>query len=203
MAKKVATKAARIARATALALGAALMLAVVLGVATTAVAGTGAGATFNLGQTNTVNVLSKLVGSVGGPSLQIANNSTGANATALELQVEAGKAPMKVNSGAKVFNLNADKIDGKDSSQFLGTTYVNAVDKETSANNHGTATASCFSSSDRATGGGVELRDGTASKVFYFSPSGTPVGDPPTAWRADWFADDVLAKVRVYVVCAT
>ncbi len=43
MAKKVATKAARIARATALALGAALLLAVVLGGATTALAGTGAG----------------------------------------------------------------------------------------------------------------------------------------------------------------
>ncbi len=202
MAKKVATKAARIARATALALGAALMLAVVLGVATTALAGTGAGATFNLGQTNTVNVLSKLVGSVGGPSLQIDNNSTGANATALELQVEAGKAPMKVNSGAKVFNLNADKIDGKDSSQFLGTTYVRSVDKETLANSGGFATASRFSG-DRATGGGVELRGGQATKVFYFQPGGIPVGNPPTGWQSSWFADDVLAEVRVYVVCAT
>ena len=70
------------------------------------------GATFNVGQTNTANAVSKLVGSVAGPSLQIDNNSTNANATALDLQVEAGKPPMKVNSQTKVALLNADKLDG-------------------------------------------------------------------------------------------
>jgi hypothetical protein len=38
---------------------------------------------------------------------------------ALDLQVEPGKAPIKVNSGTKVTNLNADKVDGKDSTAFL------------------------------------------------------------------------------------
>jgi hypothetical protein len=42
----------------------------------------------------------------------IDKNSTNAAATALDLQVEAGKAPMKVNPGAKVANLTADKLDG-------------------------------------------------------------------------------------------
>ena len=74
-----------------------------------------------LGKVNTVSALSKLAGSVAGPSLQIIdNNSTNASATALELQVEADKAPMKVNSSTEVESLNADHVDGHSASSFLG-----------------------------------------------------------------------------------
>jgi hypothetical protein len=38
---------------------------------------------------------------------------------ALELQVGAGQHPMAVNSGARVTNLNADQLDGQDSSAFF------------------------------------------------------------------------------------
>jgi hypothetical protein len=107
------------ARATTTVVGLAIMLALVLGVATTALAGTGIGATFDLGKVNAVNAVSKLAGSVAGPSLQIDNNSTNASATALDLQVEAGKDPMKVNSSAEVENLNADQVDGQSASEFL------------------------------------------------------------------------------------
>ena len=71
------------------------------GVASAALAGTGVGARFDLGKTNTVTRRNKLVGSVAGTHLLIDNNSTTPPATALDLQVEAGKAPMKVNSGTK------------------------------------------------------------------------------------------------------
>jgi hypothetical protein len=118
MAKKIYKRAVGIARGTALTVGVAVMMAMLLGVATTALAGTGVGARFQLGQTNTVNAITKLVGTVAGPSLQVDNNSTNAAATALDLQVEPGKAPMKVNSDAQVANLNSDKLDGKDSTQF-------------------------------------------------------------------------------------
>jgi len=116
---KVAKKVMLVGRATTFAVGLAVILALTVGLASTALAGTGIGARFQLGQTNTVNAITKLVGSVAGPSLQIDNNSTNAAATALDLQVEAGKAPMKVNSEGKVANLNADKIDNLDSSAFL------------------------------------------------------------------------------------
>ena len=76
-----------IARATTTIVGLAIMLAFGMGVATTALAGTGIGATFNLGQVNSVNAVSRLVGSVAGLSVQIDNNSTGTGATALDLQV--------------------------------------------------------------------------------------------------------------------
>lgn len=123
MLNKIASKAMRIARGTALAMGAAVMLALVLGVATTALAGTGFGATFNLGQLNGVNAVSRLVGGVSGPMLLVDNNGSG---PALDLRVgpsntaPAAKtvAPMKVDSQARVTNLNADEIDGLDSTQI-------------------------------------------------------------------------------------
>ena len=96
----------------------AVVAALTLATASVAVAGSGVGGVFNLGQTNTVNAITKLVGSVTGASLVIDNNSTGTAATALNLQVEPGKSPMKVNSTTKVANLNADRLDGKDSSAF-------------------------------------------------------------------------------------
>jgi hypothetical protein len=89
------------------------MLAFTVGLTSTALAGTDVGARFDLGKTNAVNQVSKLIGTVAGPSLTIDNNSANGAATALNLQVETSKAPMKVNSGAKVANLNADKVDGK------------------------------------------------------------------------------------------
>ncbi len=39
--------------------------------------------------------------------------------SALQLQVNSGQAPLKVNSAAgKATNLNADKLDGKEASSF-------------------------------------------------------------------------------------
>jgi hypothetical protein len=107
-------------RATATVMGVAVLFAVVLGVATTALAAV-PGDPFKLGQTNTINNMSTLVGSVNNAMLKIDNYDAGGSATALDLRVEPGQAPMKVDSGTKVDKLNADKLDGKDESAFLGT----------------------------------------------------------------------------------
>jgi hypothetical protein len=101
--------------------GLAVVLALTAGLASTALAGTGVGGVFNLGQLNTVNTISRLVGNVNDSMLRLNNASTGASATALDLKVTSGKPPMTVNSDAKVTNLNADKLDGKDASQLPGT----------------------------------------------------------------------------------
>jgi len=50
--------------------------------------------------------------------IQLVNNSTGANASALGLQVGSGRPPFTVNSSTKVTNLNADQLDNLDSSAF-------------------------------------------------------------------------------------
>jgi hypothetical protein len=71
----VAKKVTWLARATTTVVGLAIMLALVLGVASTALARTGVGATLDLGKTNTVDAVSKLVGSVAGPSLKVDNTT--------------------------------------------------------------------------------------------------------------------------------
>ena len=88
-------------------------------------AGTGVGAVFNLGETNSVNATSTLKGGVAnGPMLKITNSGAG---TALNLQVPFNKAPMFVNSSTKVTNLNSDKLDGKTSGDFMPfKTYTNS-----------------------------------------------------------------------------
>ncbi len=108
-----------VGRATTFLVGLAVILALMFGVATASLAGTGAGETFNLGTKNTANAISRLVGSVAAPSLTVDNNSSGPGAKALNPQTEEGKPPMKVNSSKKVAKLNTDKLDGQDSAAFF------------------------------------------------------------------------------------
>lgn len=103
-----------VGKATVFLVGLAVVVGLTVGVGSAALAGTGVGATFNLGATNAVNnAVSRLVGSVAGPSLQI-NNSDDPGATALRLGVTWLHAPLQVNSTTKVATLNADRIDGQD-----------------------------------------------------------------------------------------
>jgi hypothetical protein len=79
-----------------------------------------AAANFLLNVSNTSTAQTTLNGSaVAGKALQITNTNTGAAATALGLTVAAGHAPFTVSSQVKVAKLNADFLDGKDSTAFL------------------------------------------------------------------------------------
>ena len=190
MAKSIFKKVVWLGRAITFCVGLAVVLALTVGVVSAALAGTGVGARFDLGRTNTVSAVSKLVGSVAGPSLLIDNNSTNSAATALELQVETGKVPMKVNSGAKVANLNADKLDGMDAGQLQGfrTLRVSTTDVTSNAGTAGTTDFGIVSCQpeEQAISGGAELRQGDATEIFYFTrveyrlstppPAGLPVG---------------------------
>ena len=116
MTTKVIGRVMWLARGTATLLGLALLLAVVLGVATTANAAVGD--PFKLGEVNAVNKITGLVGASDGVLLSITNNGDG---SALRLQVKPGKAPVSVNPEAgTATGLSADKLDGKDSAAFLG-----------------------------------------------------------------------------------
>jgi len=180
-------KVAWMARTTTTVVGLAIMLALVFGVATTALGGTGIGARFDLGKTNTVNAVSKLVGSVVGPSLTIDNNSTATGATALDLQVEPGKPPFKVNSTTEVQGLNVDSIDSKNSSDFLqeasdrddflpNDTYVNDVIKLGPGSSDTVfASADCDAGDKLLGGGGLALdpdEDTTTASVPFINGQG-------------------------------
>ena len=117
MAKSALGKVAWVGKTASMVFGLALILALLFGAATMALAAV-PGDPFRLGQTNGIDTMSTLVGNVAGTMLRVDNTSTGVGATALELRVEAGKPPMKVNSATKVAQFNADKVDGKHATAF-------------------------------------------------------------------------------------
>jgi hypothetical protein len=101
------------------------------------------GGNFILGQPNSASSTTSLTrtGANTAKGLQVTNTSTGAGATALGLNVASGHAPFTVNSGTKVTNLNADKLDGIDSSGFLSSGSVKKLLYEDTAGPGGTPTA--------------------------------------------------------------
>jgi hypothetical protein len=85
------------------------------------------GGNFILGNPNSASSTTSLSAPVAGKGLQVTNTSTGAGATALGLNVASGHSPFTVNSGTKVANLNADKLDGIDSTGFLPSGNVKSL----------------------------------------------------------------------------
>ena len=87
--------------------------------------------TFVLGTTNTVDAVSTVTAGSGlnAKLLQLTNNSTGSSATALGLTTPGSRPPMVVSSGARVANLNADKLDSLDSTSFLPKTGTAALNR--------------------------------------------------------------------------
>ena len=88
---------------------------------------------FNLGTTNTVDAASTVTAGTTGINakvLTIDNKSTGSSASALNLTTASSRPPLTVSSGAKVVNLNSDRLDGIDSTGFVqgkGKAYTQAV----------------------------------------------------------------------------
>jgi hypothetical protein len=76
------------------------------------------GGYFILGKANTATAQTGLTSKNAGKTLSITQQSTGTGATALGLSVPVGKPPLTVNSGTKVANLNADTLDGINSTAF-------------------------------------------------------------------------------------
>ena len=82
------------------------------------------GGNFILGKSNTASSTSTLSAPIADKALTVTNDSSKAGATALGLNVAKGHPPFRVNSGAKVANLNADKLDGYDSTALRTTAYT-------------------------------------------------------------------------------
>ena len=78
--------------------------------ATAALAGSGVGGVFNLGQTNTVNETSTLAGDKVGPMLQVSNSNASTGSTGVKVTVPTGRPPFAVSSSTFVANLNADRV---------------------------------------------------------------------------------------------
>jgi hypothetical protein len=120
-----------VGRATVFMVGLAVILALMFGVASTALSATGSN--LILGRGNSATTVSKLTSSVAGPTLQLINKGTDAAATALNVNVSSGQAPLTVNPEAgTATNLSADELDGRDSGSFANATHAHAGEDITS-----------------------------------------------------------------------
>lgn len=83
------------------------------------------GGSFILGQGNTASSQTRLTTPLAGTAFRIDNTNTQNGATALGLFVGAGRTPFTVNSEVKVAKLNADKLDGLDSTALTRKRVIN------------------------------------------------------------------------------
>ena len=127
MLRSVANKVMWVGRATVFFVGLAVILALIFGVASTALGANGK--PFLLGKRNVATAVSTLVKKGAGP--------------ALRLKVGSG-APLAVNSSETVTNLNADEVDGKDAAA-IGVNGLQRVEVESAENSVSSkqATATC------------------------------------------------------------
>jgi hypothetical protein len=125
MLRTVAKKVAWVGRTASMVFGLALVLALVFGALSVAAAHTGSAGLFHLNHNNNVSTaLTKLTGNLTGAVLTVDNNGTG---PALSLEVGTNRPPMTVNSPGKVANLNADRLDNRDSTALPVTMKTNVV----------------------------------------------------------------------------
>lgn len=152
------------------------------------------------------NVATKVTGLVGkttGAALKVVNPKGG---TALDLRVNAGTAPMKVNSTTKVDSLNADQLDDQDSSAFVQTNtneFVrNTTYREEDPVSTGTALGdgsryineSCFAGDRLLSGGPANIDSGTVLLESF------PINT--STWRVRINNNSTLDSFSVVVLCA-
>jgi hypothetical protein len=222
MATKAMTITMAMARGTATMMGLAVMLAVVFGAGSTALAAV-PGDPLKLGRINAVDALTQLIGTRNNALLRIENDSKGTSATALELQVDPQRPPIKTNSLTKVENLHADLLDGRSADQFANGIGGTAVDADKLDGKH---SAGYFSGNfydriksdtgpgngfdnlvgadcdqgDVALGGGGDLLSVNSSD--YLVATGPGVASEGRSWFAR-FRDDGAASVHAaWVRCA-
>ena len=168
-----------VGRVTTFCVGLAVVLALGLGAATTALAAV-PGDPFKLGVINYANRATTLAGTTASAILRLDNDGTG---TALELKVgrpaippgNKTTAPMKVDSQAKVANLNADELDGLDSKEFMREPgYAPWVKSVADSSRHKKVTAPC-PSGHTAIGGSARITATTVPDIDGVPGTGSEV----------------------------
>jgi hypothetical protein len=182
-------------------------VALVLGLSSTAFAAV-KGDPLKLGIGNTINLFTTLSGNVTSTMFRVINTNTTSSASAIrainsgggpaiDLRVNSGQPPMIVNSSGKVANLNADQLDGFDSTKFMGATTFIVESPLGLGNNHGdgtfTASMSCPAGSIMLSGGPANL-SGTTVMVESFPK--------PPIWAARIHPQGLTDNWNVVVLCA-
>ena len=210
-------KAIRFGRATMVAIGLGVSLALVLGATTVALAAV-PGDPFKLGQVNIINgatttlqgsgpggVVSKPLfqvscqGTSGGPALSVDNGSSSGAARGIDINVPNGKMPINVNSGAGKSDLNVDRLDGKSEQDFLpNDTYVaEATEFGVGGGTDVRASADCDAGDTLLGGGGNAPGDG--DQVTFSSPF---LGEGVQGWDYGMIDNDIESLVEAFALCA-
>ncbi|MBA3415123.1 MAG: hypothetical protein H0U10_07880 [Chloroflexia bacterium] len=139
-------------RAATYALGLLVLAGLLLGPVSFGLAAVGDALKLGKANNNAETKITGIVADLAGPVLRLTNQGVG---PALDLKVEAGNPPLKVNSAEPVVNLNADLLDGQEAAAFQaapgcsnGTVFVAGVCIETAKRNQAnwqTAQNTCFS----------------------------------------------------------
>jgi hypothetical protein len=197
MLRSTASKVMWVGRATAFLVGLAVILALLFGVASMALGANGNPLILGKAK-NTASKVTGLVKSGAGP--------------ALNLKVDSGP-PMAVNSTTTVAKLNADKLDGKDSSALLGSNVKSRFAiVEVSDGSNNSANVEC-ADGEHATGGGAALTAFVSDVAIISSRPAVadnnfeqpPDGEPFDAWRATAVnpsGGTGAVHLRAFVVCA-
>ena len=157
MLRKVAARVAWVGRTASMVFGLALVLALVFGALSVAVAHTGSAGLFHLNHSNTANAVSKLVGSTAGTLLKLDQNGAG---TALNLEVNLDKPPLVTSPGSgTATNFSADRLDRYDESAFFNANHFNAStylvnNEHTIPSGHGVGVSTGCDVGDIAVGAG-------------------------------------------------
>lgn len=191
MLRSAASKVMWVGRATIFLVGLAVILALLFGVVSTALAHGGDKGFFHLGHRNVSGAVSTLVKKGAGP--------------ALNLQVGSGP-PLKVNSSKKVTNLNADKLDGKHASALVPSKrYMKADTGSRSSAGVSILGISC-DEGDVVLSGGAELSNPNEDFLVDSGPvlSQFNLGPPieVEGWQAGFRNTGSTDSLTVYILCA-
>jgi len=168
-----------------------IVAALLFGLTSTAFAAT-QGDPLKLGVANTINLFTTLSGSVTSTVFRVINDSTTAGASAIRainngggpaigLRVASGQPPMIVNSAGKVSNLNADQLDGLDSTSFMG---VQTFTVESAVNTGTPLGDGTFVASISCPAGSIML-------------SGGPANVNPSSFMVESFPQPPIWKARI------
>ena len=200
MLRTAASKVAWVGRTASMVFGLALVMALIFGAVSVGLAANGN--PFILGKAaNTASKVTGLVGNVNGAAMRVENSNAGADDTALDLRVQPGEAPMRVNSSAQVLNLNADQVDGRSASSFVAnSTYLLGQGQERAGNALGDGSKvlsqACLAG-DRLLSGGPASVNAASDVLDSFAQS-------TTTWQAR-INDSVVSggdTFTVVVLCA-
>lgn len=143
-----------------------MVIVLVLATGTTTALAAVPGDPFLLGESNTIGgSTTRLQGGNAGAMLEIFNRSPDPNASALHLLVSPGQPPLEVSATAgKATNLDADKLDGRDSKSFADGTDGKANDADKLDGRDSTTFAEAIGTDGKAKN--ADLLDGRDSITF-------------------------------------